>query len=379
MTTPDVTIRGIGLFSALGIGVDETLAALREGESALFPIAVTDEWTPLAGEVPEIDTQRWLGGAAGFLDRTSLLMLAASTQALEHAGLDPKSFAFGRFGVMAGTVWGGVGAASLFFRDAVEKGPRLVKPMLFPHTYGNTAASLIAMRWGLSGPHGCDMTGRIAGGQAFVEAVAALRFCHADAMLVAGGESLSPQRRAAVAASGRLPRGNAEDLPRAFDARLDGCVLGEAGAACVLTRDGVGEATVAGARWGNSVAATIRAALDEAKVKPGELSVVVSSACGCHDVDRLEAVGLREALGEAQPPVVAPLALCGELEGANAIALVAMAMLCHRRGVVFPVLNLLQPHVEGLPYARGDETLSGAAALVVATDVDGACFACVVR
>ena len=333
-SNPLIVIRGLGLLSALGADPVETLAALREGEPAIFPDA---NGIP-CGAIPEIDTQRWLGGPPGLLDRGSLLMLVACAQALEESALDPKAFPYGRFGVMAGTVWGGLQSAALFYRDAVEKGPRLVKPLLFPHTYGNTGASLAAMRWNLSGPHGCCMTGRVASGQAFAEAVAELRARHADAMLVVGSESLSAQRTASVNSK---------------------MILGECGAACVLARAGENEktgVTVKGVRCGQGVESTIRAALGEANLAPAEISLVVNSAVGCPDAEKLEADGLDKIFNGAQPPVFSPLTLSGELEGANAVFLAAVASLC-------------------LCHNTGGST--GGNALVLATDPSGACFACV--
>jgi len=343
--SPTILLRGTGLLSALGADPVETLAALREGESAIFPDANNNP----CGAIPDIDTQRWLGGPPGLLDRGSLLMLVACAQALEESKLDPKTFPYGRFGVMAGTVWGGIQSAALFYRDAVEKGPRLVKPLLFPHTYGNTGVSLAAMRWNRSGPHGCPMTGRVASGQAFAEAVAELRARHADAMLVVGSESFSAQRSAAVAAAAL--EGEAPTSRRV--------VLGESGAACVLARADENEKTgviVKSARCGQGVEPVIRAALEEANLTPAELSLVVTSARGCPDADRLESDGLRAVLNGVDSPTLSPLTLCGELEGANAVFLAAVASLCLRHNIGTP---------------------NGGNALVLATDPSGACFACV--
>ena len=46
---PSIAIRGLGLLSALGADTEETLAALREGESAIFPDANGD---PCGGAPP---------------------------------------------------------------------------------------------------------------------------------------------------------------------------------------------------------------------------------------------------------------------------------------------------------------------------------------
>jgi len=155
---------------------------------------------------------------------------------------------------------------------------------------------------------------------------------------VTGSESLSAQRAAASARGDTRPP-----------------VLGEAGAACVLSRaeENTG-IIVKSARCGQGIEPTIRAALDEAQTAPAELSLILSSACGEPESDRLESDGLRAILGAAQPDIFSPLALCGELEGADAVFLVAVATLCLRHN---------------LRGSRGNT-------LVLATDPSGACFAC---
>jgi hypothetical protein len=73
--------------------------------------------------------------------------------AFQASGLDAAALSSLNAGIMGGTAWGCQSTAELFFADFILKGPRLVKPFLFPHAYANTAVSLAAMEWTLKGPH----------------------------------------------------------------------------------------------------------------------------------------------------------------------------------------------------------------------------------
>ena len=160
-----IVITGLGVLSALGVGVEETAAALREGASALAPSG-RGQPPPgvslLAGEVPPFRIEEFVPAPKAYLDRNSELLLAACGLALRHAGLEPATLVPERTGILVGTAWGGQDTMAAFFADYVQKGPRLVKPFLFPHAYFNTAISLAAIEWSLRGPHQAFASGRVA-------------------------------------------------------------------------------------------------------------------------------------------------------------------------------------------------------------------------
>lgn len=185
---PRIAIRSCGFLSALGIGMDEAAATWGEGESALF-----DNGDGIAlGQVPEFAPESILPTAKAYLDRQCLLALAASAMALRDGAVGADH---GSFGVSFGTARGPSATARRFSDDCHEKGLRLARPMLFPHTYANAAASLVSIEWGLRGHHANFAGGANASTMAIVSAVDALRSGRCGAMLAGGSEAMAPDVR----------------------------------------------------------------------------------------------------------------------------------------------------------------------------------------
>ena len=429
-----IVITGIGILSPLGIGVEESAAALREGESALLPcgrFTPPAGVSPLCGEVPAFRVDEYLNAPKAYLDRNSELLLAATGMALRHAGIDATALAPERAGILVGTAWAGQDTMSAFFSDYVQKGPRLVKPFLFPHAYFNTAISFAAMEWSLRGVHQSFASGRVASGQALVEACDLLADNEADVILAGGCEALGPALFRLLAAQGVLPHVPATDGARIFDTRHAGLVPGEAGAMLVLERQS--HATARGAKVlatiigtglgpnGNciglsetvspegrarppgapkacvpqqssccggsggpalsaGIADAIRAALQQAGLTPADLSCVCASANGSPALDDAEAHALRQVFGEVQVPVTAPASLCGDTAGACAALHVALAVLMRTNGSLPPVVGLETPALRGLAYVRTPAApLRPGPILVLATDPAGSSVAIVLR
>ena len=264
-----IAICSSGFVSALGIGSEEAEATWAEGESACFPSpglpapeGVTDD---TAGVVPPFEAESILPTAKAYLDRQSLFAMSAAALALR--GIDMKAVDHERFGISHGTAWGAAETLARFWADCREKGPRLVKPMLFPHTYANAAASLISMEWELRGFHANFAGGQNASSFAIAAAVDALRRKEADAVLTGGSEALSAGRWAALAK---------QDAP---------CPPGEGAAFFLLRRaddldkDDAPLAIIAGIGFsgGNDCDAAIGAALDEAGIRSADIGRVFAS------------------------------------------------------------------------------------------------------
>ena len=212
----DIVISACGTLSALGIGLDESSAAWREGESACFPalrLTPPEGADNLAGEVPAFALADLLATPKAYLDRQSELLLAAAALARQTGRLDTWSLAPERTGLAVGTAWGGVQTLDLFFADYVAKGPRLVKPILFPHSYANTAISLVAMEWEVRGSHLNFVGTDAASTQALIAALDMIRCGEVDLAMAGGAEALSlPRWRARLAAGDRRPPGEGAAL-----------------------------------------------------------------------------------------------------------------------------------------------------------------------
>jgi 3-oxoacyl-[acyl-carrier-protein] synthase II len=387
-----VVISGIGVLSALGVGVEETAAALREGAGALAPSErgrPPEGATPLAGEVPPFRLEEFVPSPKAYLDRNSELLLAACGLALRHAGLDPAALAPERSGILVGTAWSGQDTMSAFFADYVQKGPRLVKPFLFPHAYFNTAVSLAAIEWSLRGPHQAFASGRAAAAQALIEAHDLLADGEADVLLAGGCEALGPALVRALAALGWLAPASQTAGPRVFDRRRDGLVPGEAGAVLVFERASRAQARGApplavfrGGAYGaapdvaDAASAACRQALDAAGVAPSDLALVCASANGFGPLDDGEAEALRRVLGGAAVPVCAPAALCGDTQGACAALHAALSLLLRADGRVPPVPGLETPARPGPAFVTGaPAAVRPGPVLVLAADPAGSAAA----
>jgi nodulation protein E len=367
-----IVIAGIGILSPLGIGMEETLAALREGDSAILPCArflPPEGVSPLAGEVPEFQVEAFGVSPKTYLDRASELLLAAAGQALQRAGLAAAaSRSPERAGLLVGTAWGCLETQAAFFADYAQKGPRLVKPLLFPHAYFNTAISLVAVEWSLRGPHQAFASGRAASGQALVEARDLLRDGVADVALAGGCEALGPTRMRAMAGSGLAP-GEA-GVMLALERRSRAATRGAPVLATIL---GAALGTDSPVRAGDGVAAAIRAALAEAARKPAELACVCASANGCADVDEREAEGMRQVFGGSPPPMAPSFAaLCGDTAGATAALHTALAIGIRANGFVPPSRAPTRVQTPATPLRPGP-------LLVLATDPTGSTAALVLE
>ena len=310
-----VMISGIGVISALGADALENAAALKEGEPALFPISRFElpEWQepPVAGEAPDPDLAACGVSPKPYLDRTSALLLAACGMAFRQAGLDAVKLAEQEAGLMCGTAWGCVSTAESFFADYVLKGPRLVKPFLFPHTYANTAVSLAAMEWSLKGAHENAAGAATAAGVALTEAFGLITSGRQRLIAAGGAEALS-----ATALRGRAAAGVSTPA-------------GEAGAVLILESEASAAARgvkplgrLLGCAIAANTAAAVQAALTRAGLRPEDLALVVANAAACAEAGKI-CTGIEMLLPEI---------LCGDVQGATTALHLALALLTEPAG-----------------------------------------------
>lgn len=319
-TAAPVLITGVGAVCALGADSAEVAAALQEGEPALFPLSRVTlperAEPPVAGEAPDPDLAACGVAPKPYLDRASQLFLAACGLAFRQAGLAADTLSALEAGVMCGTAWGCMSTAEAFFADYVLKGPRLVKPFLFPHAYSNTAVSLAAMEWSLKGPHENAAAPAAASGVALVEAFDLIRSGQSKLIAAGGTEALSATRLRAEA-EGRSP-----------------APAGEGAAVLVLESEASAQARGAaplGKLLGCGLApradAAVAAALAQAGLQQTSLAAVYVNAC---------AERAPGALPETSK-LFRPETLCGSVQGATSALHAALALLARHDG---PVLVL---------------------------------------
>jgi 3-oxoacyl-(acyl-carrier-protein) synthase len=155
VTRPPIAITGLGLVTAAGIGV----AANYDEVWAGTPMASRDQ--TLAGlpvdiscTVPGFDAARHAGRRSNLTqDRFVQLAMAAASQAVTDAGLDPASWDGARVGVVIGCGLGGVSTWERQHQRHLDQGPASVSAMLIPMIVPNMVAGHLAMRFGARGPN----------------------------------------------------------------------------------------------------------------------------------------------------------------------------------------------------------------------------------
>lgn len=195
MMSDRICITGIGMVSPIGIGKEESLSSLKNGQSGI-------------GEIKEFDTRFSHSKKGGMvrsfrpkdfipasrirrLDRASQFAIAASKMALADAHFSVTQKNSPRVGVVLGSGFCGLSSSDEFHRSQVLKSFLDLNPMLFPNTVPNAASSHVSIELGIQGVN-CTLV------QSFCTAEAALIFAcdqlkkgKADAILTGGVDELS--------------------------------------------------------------------------------------------------------------------------------------------------------------------------------------------
>ena len=236
-----VVVTGIGMMTPVGLGRDRSWSALLTGENGIGTVTLcdtTDLASRVAGEVTGFDPLDYLDRKeARRMDRFAHLAVAASAEALEHAGLDVGADA-DEIGVMIGCGIGGIETLEEQFHVLFERGPSRISPFLVPAFIADMASGQVSMRFGARGPNYNTMSACASGADAVGTAFEAIRRGDALAMISGGTDAgITRMGLAAFHASRALSTRYNETPERAsrpFDAERDGFVLAEGAGTLVL-------------------------------------------------------------------------------------------------------------------------------------------------
>ena len=359
MSSRAAVITGCGAVSPLGVGVRALWEGLLAGRTAVAPIArfPAEDLTPRnAAEVREV-------GAAD-PDRAGAFALAAATEALVDAGVDPRALDARRVGVALGTTLGGM----LLLERWLAGDARPPAEMAAIPYYG--PAVRLARSLGCRGPVATPQLACASGTHAIALAADWVRGGRADLVLAGGTDLLC---RFVVAGFNCL-RATA-DAARPFDAARRGLVLGEGGAILVVEEAGhaarrgasararllgvgaAGDAThmTAPDREGRGAARALAAALADAHTPPAAVSFVSAHGTGTPYNDAMEAVAITRVFGRGAVPVDSIKGAIGHTLGA---AGAFEAILCAQvlaEGRIPPTAGLVtvDPACEGLDLVVG--------------------------
>ncbi len=188
-------ITGIGVVSSIGIGKEEFLLSLKNGQSGITEIKAFDTHfsrSKKGGVIRSFHPKNFITASKiRRLDRASQFAMAASKLALTDAQLSITQENSFRVGVVLGSGFCGLSSSAEFHRNQVLKDFLDLNPMLFPNTVPNAASSHVSIELGIRGVN-CTLV------QSFCTAEAAILFAcdqirngRADVILTGGVDELS--------------------------------------------------------------------------------------------------------------------------------------------------------------------------------------------
>lgn len=363
-----VVITGTGAICAVGQSVDTIWAALLAGETGIDTITrfdTTGFGTTFAAEVGSLDVDELLGRKpARRMDRFTQYAVIASRQAVAQSGLEvarePE-----RVGVIIGSALAGFETFATATETMLTSGPRRVSPFAVPMTIPNMAPATVAIDLGAKGPAFAHASAFASGAHGIGEGMRMIQDGRADAIIAGGAEApITPLALAAFSSMGSLSRRN--DSParavRPFDARRDGCAMGE-GAGIVLLEDrdhAIARgahilAELAGYRatadafhevrlapGGEGIARAMTGAMAEAGLDPSEIGYLNAHGTATVMNDAYETAAIKTAFGDAanELAISSTKAMTGHLLGAAGGLEAIISVLALRDGQLPPTINL---------------------------------------
>jgi 3-oxoacyl-[acyl-carrier-protein] synthase II len=387
-----VVLTGVGLLCPMG----ETPEVLHDGLRLCDLATPPGHSAPVAKALPPEAPDPYLNGRNAYaLDRPARLLVAAVHLALADGGWSPAALQREEIGLFVGTMFSSAHTISRFDCQAVREGPAYASPVDFANTVINAPSGQAAIWHGLRGVNKTVATGASSGLEAIGSAAQAIRTGLATCLLAGGVEEISPEAVRAFNEVGLLCDTGQHSRP--FDPGSGGLTLSE-GAALVVLEDGeaarrrgaqiLGDVRGHGRAFDGSrrrdercsvrsIARSMRLAMEQAGLGPGEIDIVCASANGVVSIDRHEALALATVFETRTdpPPVSAVKSVLGESLGA-AGALQSAAMIGAMRSALIPAaLDLRRLPDKVVPYVSHVDPPPGGVrtCLINSLSYDGHC------
>ncbi len=367
-------ITGMGAVTPVGNDVESFWRGISEGVCGIDYIKKFDTENfkvKVAAEVKDFDAEKYVPKKElKRNDLFSIYAVAAATEAYEKSGLKEGDVESERFGVIAGSGIGGLWTLEEQVIKLNEKGPSKVSPLFIPMTIGNMAAGNIAIKFGAKGICSSVVTACATGTNCIGEAYRNIIHGYLDVCFAGGSEaSISG---IAIAGFTNLTALSQEPDPkkasRPFDKNRSGFVMGDG--AGILILEEMEHAIKRGAKIygeilgygatcdayhitapspdGSGAAKAITMALNEAGIKPEEVSYINAHGTGTHHNDISETMAIKLALGDAayKTPISSTKSMIGHLLGA-AGGIEAIACVCAlENGFIPPTIGYETPDEE---------------------------------
>jgi 3-oxoacyl-[acyl-carrier-protein] synthase II len=376
-----VVVTGMGVVSALGLGVDETWSALRAGRTGIGPIASFDASRLPARMAAEVRSFT----PADFVDNRKILRLltkgeayalAAAKMAFQTAGLVAKTTNPGRGGVYLGCgkeggpperIFDGLRVAMDGCRVDVDRfgaqGSKLIYALFLVEGLTNACLYYIAEAYRLQGTNTNIVGSGAAGAQAIGEAFRAIQKGDADYAIAGGFDApVNPANLMNLDALGILETGGGCATSfRPFARDRNGSILGEGAGIVILeefahacARNAPIHAELAGYaattdpvlppdlynNW-EALAEALRAALCDAGIEPERAGYIHANGNASRLGDSQETLAIKKIFAEHayRLPVSSIKPMTGDLMAAAGPVELIATILAMKNSRIPPTLN----------------------------------------
>ena len=325
-----VVITGMGAINTIGNCVDEFWKGIKEGKCGIDEITYFDTSNfkvKLAAEVKGYNPEEYFDRReAKRTDKFTQYAMVASREAWKDSGLEQEKENMERVGIILGSGIGGIETMEGNIEKYAEKGPDRVSPMYIPMSVVNMAAGNVAIDLGIKGESICIVTACATSTHCIGEAFRNIKHGYSDIMLAGGTEAgITPTAIAGFMNMKALSQST--DKMRAsipFDKERSGFVMGEGAGVIILEElehakkrgakiyaEVVGYGATSDAYHitspapnGEGGARAMKLAMEEAGVKPEEITYINAHGTSTHLNDSFETAAIKTALGDASKNVM---------------------------------------------------------------------------
>ena len=370
-----VVVTGMGTISPLGNDLPTTWAGIMEGRSGVATITKFDTTgyrTTIGAEVKDLNPKdHFSAKEARRMDPFVQFALIATREAMRDANLELPDGLKERGAVIIGSGIGGIGTVTQQTIVLHERGPSRVSPFLIPMILPETAASMVAIEFGLKGPNMAVVSACASSANAIGEACEMIRSGVAD-IAVGGGTEAGVVNVSIAGFSAMRAISERNDEPerasRPFDRDRDGFVVGEGSGILVL--EALEHALERGAHIyaeiigygsnddafhitapepeGAGAAACIRLALASAALAPEQIDYINAHGTSTTLNDVTETRAIKAALGDYayRVPISSTKSMTGHLLGAAGALEAILCIKALQTNMLPPTINLENPDTE---------------------------------
>ena len=367
-----IVVTGVGIVSALGVGVDKTLAAICRGESGISAsptLLHTTNRLPVGELRMSNDELHALLGISPreHLSRTALLGILAAKEAMSCAKIDFSK----RVGLVSSTSVGGMDLTEHFFEKFIEDDSAgRLRDVRMHDCAASTEA--IARYCNINGYRTTISTACSSAANAVITGAKLLKHNIVDYVVVGGTDALS-----AFTLNGFKSLMILDENPcRPFDATRAGLNLGEGAGYLLLQREEDVDAyycrlsgysnrndahhQTASSADGNGAYLAMSEALQMANLAPKDVAYINAHGTGTGNNDASESAAFVRLFGENVPPFSSTKGFTGHTLAAAGGVEAVLSVLAIKLGCRYPNLNFTTPIPEyGLtPLCKYEENVS---------------------